>query len=110
MSLLAKYQANVKESQAVTEVITAKVNNIIYCKDDRRIGVNTDMGTFFFFKDVSNITNVAGLPSKFKIELTLMEKGEHINVVSAKVDYDSISDRSLVVSTNLTVQLSTIKK
>lgn len=108
--LLEKYSANIKDSQAVTETIQATISNVLPTKDDRKVMLESDKGTFFAWKDtIKGIKDIDLLPKSFKAEITLMEKttdkGTFINVVSVKVDLESLGKYNFVASCGVAVAL-----
>lgn len=77
-------------------------------KDDRRVIIDTDKGTFFGFRSVfgSDIA-ISSIPSNTKATLTLQEgkDEQYANVVSVKIDSNSQSAKELVVTNRLAVKL-----
>ena len=106
MSLLNKLQGQIKGSNANTQVIPVEVRAVIGFKDPKKLMLETDKGTFFVFKDsLRGITNTDALPQKFKAEITLVEKGEYVNVSAVNIDLESLGKYNFVASAGISVNL-----
>ena len=106
MSLLDKLQGQIKGSTANVEIIPVEVKAVIGFKDPKKIMLETDKGTFFVFQDsLRGISNTDALPEKFKAELTLVEKGEYVNVTAVNVDLESLGKYNFVASAGISVNL-----
>ena len=106
MSLLDKLQAQVKGSTANVEIIPVEIKAVIAYKDNGKLILDTDKGRFFTFKDaIRGISNPDALPQKFKAEITLVEKGDYVNVTAVNIDLESLGKYNFVASAGITVNL-----
>jgi hypothetical protein len=104
--LLQQYLSKVTESTAIVENISVTVSNVLPLKDDRKVILDTDKGRFFVWKDsIKGIEKIDCLPKKFKADISLIQKGEYINVNMVTVDLESLSKVNLVASLRLPVAL-----
>jgi len=104
--LLGQYLSNVKESTAIAENFSVNVTNVLPLKDERKVILDTDKGRFFVWKDsIKGIKNLDILPKKFKADISLIQKGEYINVNSVSIDLQSLGSYNLVACMNLPVSL-----
>jgi len=106
MSLLKQYSEKITESTAVVETVSVTVKNVLAIKDQRKLMLETDKGTFFVWKDsIKGIKNPDTLPKKFTAEVTLIQKGAYINVTKVTVELESLGKYNFVASCNLAVAL-----
>ena len=104
--LLQQYLSKVTESTAIVENISVTVSNVLPLKDERKVILDTDKGRFFVWKDsIKGIKNIDCLPKKFKAEISLIQKGEYINVNSVSVDLESLGKYNFVAGVGLAVAL-----
>ena len=106
MSLLNSYLSKVKESASVAESISVQVTNVLGFKDPKKLILDTDKGRFFVWKDsIKGIKNLDCLPKKFKAEISLIQKGEYVNINSVTVDLESLGKYNFVAGVGLAVAL-----
>jgi hypothetical protein len=106
MSLLDKLQGQIKGSTANIETVPVEVRAVVGYKDPKKLMITTDKGTFFVFKDsIRGISNPDALPQKFKAELTLVEKGEYVNVTAMNIELESLGKYNFVASAGISVNL-----
>ncbi len=106
MNLLEKYQANVKNVENNIASLEINVTNVSRFKDERKLIIDTDKGRFFPWKSAfRNIANLDSLPNKFKATITLIEKGEYVNISEIFVDLESLGKFNFVATNKLAVAL-----
>jgi hypothetical protein len=106
MSLLDKFQSQVKESNTNVEIIAVNVTAVITYKDTDKLILDTDKGRFFVFKNsINGIENPLALPQRFKANITLVEKGEYVNVTAVNIELDSLGKYNFVAAAKIAVQL-----
>ena len=106
MSLLDKFQSQVKESNTNVEIIPVNVTAVITYKDTDKLILDTDKGRFFVFKNsINGIENPLALPQRFKANITLVEKGEYVNVTAVNIELDSLGKYNFVAAAKIAVQL-----
>lgn len=89
----------------VTEDVAVVINSIFGTRNEDRVGLNTSKGTFFAWKNSFPKGVVPVVSSPMKATLTLVQKGEFINVATVSYDIESLTGKGIAIAFGNAIQL-----
>jgi hypothetical protein len=107
LSLLDKLQAKSKGYVETTETVDVVITSILPTSKEDRVQIVTEKhGNLFAFKNTfSNGVPAIELGKKLSAKITLVEKGEFVNIRSVQYSQEDLGKYGFIATQRLVVQL-----